>query len=184
MNERITFISTFDAINLEKIEHYTSRLNDKLCKVPFGKNVNNREQADTLPYHFTLFAWDIKKEKEVIDFLNSITFKPFKILIENIEVINGAENSYELRFCVKKTSELYRIQNNIFSKYSSKYYIPDNFNFHITIHIDKDYKKIQIMKEKLLEDFDPFELEVNILRLYEIYPAKLVKQFNLVINDE
>lgn len=33
------------------------------------------------------------------------------------------------------------------------------------------------MKEKLLEKFIPFELEVDTYGLYEIYPAKLIKSF-------
>lgn len=75
MNERITFISVFNDISLEKIEHYTKKINDKLCKVPFGKNVNNREEADTLPYHFTLSAWDISCKEKVIDELSKILEK-------------------------------------------------------------------------------------------------------------
>lgn len=39
MNERITFVSVFNNISLEKIEHCTGEINKKLCKVPFGKNV-------------------------------------------------------------------------------------------------------------------------------------------------
>lgn len=33
------------------------------------------------------------------------------------------------------------------------------------------------MKEKILESFIPFELEVDTFGLYEIYPAELVKSF-------
>ena len=33
------------------------------------------------------------------------------------------------------------------------------------------------IKEKILESFTPFELEVDTFGLYEIYPAKLVKKF-------
>ena len=66
----------------------------------------------------------------------------------------------------------------------SEKYNPDNFNFHITIHIDKDYTKINLMKEKLLDKFTPFILEVDTFCLYEIYPAKLVKQFKQFINDK
>lgn len=54
MNEIITFISIFDNINLKKIEYYTKPLRENLCKVPFRKNVDNREEADTLPYYFTI----------------------------------------------------------------------------------------------------------------------------------
>ena len=88
MNERITFISVFNDISLEKIEHYTKKINDKLCKVPFGKNVNNREEADTLPYHFTLSAWDISCEEKVIDELSKIEYPKLKILINDIGIMN------------------------------------------------------------------------------------------------
>ena len=184
MNERITFISVFNDISLEKIEHYTKEINDKLCKVPFGKNVNNREEADTLPYHFTLSAWDISCKEKVIDELSKIEYPKLKILINDIEIMNGKENSYVLYFDIEESNELKLLQSKIYQMLPSKKYNPENFNFHITIHIDKDYTKIITMKKKLLENFTPFELEVDTFGLYEIYPAKLVKQFKHFINDK
>ncbi len=184
MNERITFISVFNDISLEKIEHYTKKINDKLCKVPFGKNVDNREEADTLPYHFTLSAWDIFCEEKIIDELSKIKYPKLKILINNIEIMNGKENSFVLCFSIEKSEELKLLQSKIYQMLPSEKYNPDNFNFHITIHIDKDYTKINSMKEKLLEKFIPFKLEVDTFGLYEIYPAKLVKQFKKIINDK
>lgn len=56
MKERITLISLFNEENLNKIYHYINMVNEPLCKVPFGKNADNRFKADTLPYHFTLFS--------------------------------------------------------------------------------------------------------------------------------
>lgn len=184
MNERITFISVFNDISLEKIEHYTKKINDKLCKVPFGKNVDNREEADTLPYHFTLSAWDISCEEKIIDELSKIKYPKLKILINNIEIMNGKENSFVLCFSIEKSEELKLLQSKIYQMLPSEKYNPDNFNFHITIHIDKDYTKINSMKKKLLEKFIPFKLEVDTFGLYEIYPAKLVKQFKKIINDK
>ena len=175
MNERITFISVFNDISLEKIEHYTKEINDKLCKVPFGKNVNNREEADTLPYHFTLSAWDISCKEKVIDELSKIEYPKLKILINDIEIMNGKENSYVLYFSIEDNEELKLLQQKIYEILPSEKYNPINFNFHITIHIDKDYNKIISMKEKILQNFIPFEIEVDTFGLYEIYPAKLVK---------
>ena len=40
------------------------------------------------------------------------------------------------------------------------------------------------MKEKILDNFIPFELEVDNFGLYEIYPAKLIKQFKSIIDDK
>lgn len=177
MNERITFISIFDNNNLEKIEFYIEKLNEKLCKVPYGKNVDNREKVDTLPYHFTLSAWDISAEENVINELSKIAFPKLRLLIKNVEIMNGRENSYVLCFSIEDNEELKLLQQKIYKVLPSEKYNPDNFNFHITIHIDKDYNKIISMKEKILESFIPFELEVDAFGLYEIYPAKLIKNF-------
>ena len=182
MNERITFISVFDDRNIEKIKYYVKKINGKLCKVPFGKNVNDRIEADTLPYHFTLSAWDIKDKEEVIKALSQIVFSKLKIYINYVEIMNGKENSYVLYFNVEENKKLKLLQDQIYHVLPSERYNPENFKFHITIHIDKDYNKIISMKEQILQDFKPFELEVDTFRLYEIYPAKLVKQFNS-IND-
>lgn len=98
--------------------------------------------------------------------------------------MNGKENSYVLYFSVQKKEKLKLLQSQIYQVLPSKNYNPENFNFHITIHIDKDYNKIIAMQEKILQDFKPFELEVSIFRLYEIYPAILVKQFNSITDKD
>lgn len=76
------------------------------------------------------------------------------------------------------------MQSKIYQILPNEKYNPENFKFHITIHIDKDYTKINSIKDKLLENFTPFALEVDTFGLYEIYPAKLVKQFKKFINDK
>lgn len=177
MNERITLVSLFDNNNLAKIEYYTKQINEKLCKVPFGKNVNNREEVDTLPYHFTLSAWDISDEENVINELSKITFSKLKLLVNNVKIMNGKENSHVLYFSIEDNEELKSLQQKIYEVLPNEKYNPNNFNFHITIHIDKDYNKIISIKEKILQDFIPFELEVDTFGLYEIYPAELVKIF-------
>ena len=183
MHNRITLVSVFDDRNMEKIKYYINKTNEKLCKVPFGKNVNNRIKADTLPYHFTLSAWDIKDKEMVIKALSQIAFSKLKIYIKNVEIMNGKENSYVLYFNIEENEKLKLLQEQIYRVLPSERYNPENFNFHITIHIDKDYNKIISMKEQITQDFKPFELEIDTFRLYEIYPAKLVKQFNS-INDK
>lgn len=96
--------------------------------------------------------------------------------------MNGKENSYVLYFNIEENEKLKLLQEQIYRVLPSERYNPENFDFHITIHIDKDYNKIISMKEQITQDFKPFELEIDTFRLYEIYPAKLVKQFNS-IND-
>lgn len=177
MNERITFVSIFDNNNLAKIEFYIKKINEKSCKVPYGKNVDNREEVDTLPYHFTLSAWDISAEENVIRELSKIAFSKLRLLINGVEIMNGKENSYVLYFNIEDNEKLKLLQQRIYQVLPSEKYNPNNFNFHITIHIDKDYNKIISMQQKILENFIPFELEIDTFGLYEIYPAKLIKIF-------
>ena len=177
MNERITLISLFNEDDIEKINNVLGDVTDILCKVPFGKNVDDRFKVDTLPHHFTIFSWNIEKEKEVINFLKNISFEKFKILVDKIIIVEGNEGSFDLRFNIENNESLYNIQKTIFNEYSSKYYVPDNFNFHITIHIDKDYEKVLQIKKQIEKKFSPFTLTIKELGLFEIYPAKLVKTF-------
>lgn len=175
MNERITFVLTFDNKNTQKINFYINKINEKLCKVPFGKNIINRMEADTLPYHITLSAWNIDEEIKVIEALSQIDFPKLKIKIDDVKIMNGKENSYVLYFNVENNEKLKLLQKQIYQIFPSEKYNPEDYKFHITIHIDKDYNKIIAIKEKILKEFKPFELEVNTFELYEIYPAKLVK---------
>ena len=64
MHERITLISYFKSAELEHINSLLKHIEEPLCKVPFGKNVEDRKKADTLPYHFTLSAWDIERKRK------------------------------------------------------------------------------------------------------------------------
>lgn len=179
MNERITLISLFDKNNMHKINSILKAVDEATCKVPFGKNVDDRVIADTLPYHFTLFSWNIKKELKVIEFLKNVKFSCFKILVDKIDIVEGNENSYVLYLNIVKNNYLYEMQKYIYEKFPSNYYNPDLFNFHITIHIDKNYNRIASIKEKIQQNFIPFELEVSKIGLFEIYPAKLVNEISL-----
>lgn len=179
MNERITLISRFDNESIIKISKIINNLNEhiNICKVPFGKNVDDRFKADTLPFHFTMCAWDITDEKDVISKLKNINFHPLKIKINGLNIMNGKENSYCLYFELEKNVELEKLQRAIYNLYPSERYNPDKFTFHITIHIDKDYQKIINMKDILEKNFKSIELIVKDFGLYEIYPAKLVQIF-------
>lgn len=81
---------------------------------------------------------------------------------------------YTIILCFKSLKKLHQ---KIYEILPSEKYNPSAFNFHITIHIDKDYEKINKMKDDLLKGFVPFKLNINTFSLYEIYPAKLAKQF-------
>ena len=158
MNERITFISMFDNNNLEKIEYYTKHINEKLCKVPFGKNVDEREKADTLPYHFTLIYWKAEFEKQVLQNLSKVKFPKIKVRINGIEIIKASDNSYELFFSIEKNKELKLLQEKLYDTLPSDIYKIGCRDFHISIHADKDYDRVVKMKDVLMEIFTPFEL--------------------------
>lgn len=175
MKERITLVSLFNQNNLEKINNIIKTINEPLCKVPFGKNVDDRMKADTLPYHFTLSAWNINQENFILQELSNINFSSFKVNADSIEIMNGTENSYVLYFNIKASNELKALQEKIYNILPSEKYNPNKFQFHITITIDKDYQKIRKVKQELEKVFVPFELEVNCIGLFEIYPATLIK---------
>lgn len=176
MNERVTLVSLFDKENSKKIIDLLERIEQPLCKVPYGKNLDNRMLVDTLPYHFTLFACPITKKNEMIEILDGLKFTPFSVLVKSIEIIKGAEDSYEIRFNIENNNHLYELQQFIYEKIPIKHYQPDEFHFHITIHCDKDYYKVLEMKEKLDSIFSPFTLQVEKFGLFEIYPANLVRE--------
>ena len=176
MHERITCISYFKSAELEQINNLLKHIEEPLCKVPFGKNVEDRKKADTLPYHFTLSAWDIERKEEVLQALSKIAFHPFKIQIDKIEIRKGKENSFVLYFHIQKNQELVSLHQKIYSLFPNEKYNPSHFTFHITITIDKDSEKIIRIKDELAKHFTPFELEVDELGLFEIYPAHLIKR--------
>ena len=101
MNERITLVSLFNQNDLEKINNIIKIINEPLCKVPFGKNVEDRTKADTLPYHFTLSAWNIDQEGFILQELSNIYFNSFMVNVDSIEIMNGKENSYVLYLMLK-----------------------------------------------------------------------------------
>lgn len=176
MNERITLISMFDQNNLEKINNIIKIINESICKVPFIENINDRMKVDTLPYHFTFCAWNINQKNYILQELSNINFKRFKVNVDGIEIMNGKENSYVLFFNIKKSNELKLLQEKIYKILPMEKYDPNKFQFHITITIEKNYEKIIRIKKKLEEIFIPFDLEINSLGLFEIYPANLIKK--------
>ena len=175
MNSRITLVTLFNEESLKKMDELISSVDEKLCKVPFNRNVN-RCEVDTLPFHLTLSAWDINKKDEVVLMLNSINFNSFKLVVNGLGIMNGKEGSHVLYFNIVDCDELKALHKAIYSSIPNERYNPDNFKFHITIHIDQDYEKILRIKNALEEGFTPFELEVNSIGLFSIYPAILIKE--------
>lgn len=178
MNERVTCIALFNDESIEKINKLVEKLEKPLCKVPYGKKVEDRLKCDSLPYHFTLCAWPIEKEDKVVETLKEMQFPSFKVLVEKVCITEGKEDSLEVRLSVEKNEELYKLQTYLFERVQNSYYNPDTFHFHITIHCDKAHSKILKMQEQLAKDFHPFELEITKFGLFEIYPAHKVLEIS------
>ena len=178
MNDRITLISLLSIEDLNKIDDVIRNVTEPLCKVPYIKNIDNRISIDTLPYHFTLSAWNIEENDFILKRLSNIKFNSFKITVSSIEVMNGRENSYVLYFKIRENRELKKLQERVYNILPVEKYNPNSFEFHITIHVDKDYDKIIKIKKELEQSFIPIELTVSSIGLFEIYPANLVKKIN------
>ena len=174
MNYRITLISLLSIEDLNKIDNVIKNVTEPLCKVPYIKNIDNRISIDTLPYHFTLSAWNIEEKDFILKRLSNIKFNSFKITVSSIEVMNGRENSYVLYFKIRENRELKKLQERVYNILPVEKYNPNSFEFHITIHVDKDYDKIIKIKKELEQSFIPIELTVSSIGLFEIYPANLV----------
>ena len=125
MNERITLISLFSIKDLNKIDNVIKNVTEPLCKVPFIENIDDRASIDTLPYHFTLSAWNIKEKDCILKKLSNIKFNNFKITISDIEIMNGRENSYVLYFKIKENRELKQLQEKVYNILPVEKYNPN-----------------------------------------------------------
>lgn len=178
MKKRYTCITLFDAESLNKICNTLSKLKDyNLCKVPYLKEpytVDNRKEADTLPYHFTLSYWDEANKEEAIEVFNKIDIEKIDLLIEDVKIKQGNDNSFNMYFSFNVTDKLKQIQTQIYTKTKNEKFNPDTYLPHISIHSDKDYNKLVKMRDIIMQDFKPFIVSFDKVGLFEIYPAKKV----------
>ena len=73
--------------------------------------------------------------------------------------MNCKYESYCLYLSVEENQYIRDLQRIFYKELSEEYYNPDNFVFHMTLHIDKDYKKIVKMQQILKQSFKSFCLE-------------------------
>lgn len=179
MNNRVTFVCTFDEESLLKLKKYINKLGFNLCKVPFNKNIPDRQKADTLPYHTTLSAWDISKKDVIMNELSQIELRQTNLLVNEVQIMRGKEGSHVLYFGIDDNQELKHLQEEIYKRLPNEKYNPKNYKFHITIHIDKDCTMVEKMKELLMNNFEPFYITVKAYKLYTIYPAIIIKNFDI-----
>ena len=171
MKKSLALVGLFDDnINLDS--YIKNKM--KLCKVPFGRNVD-RLKADTMPFHITILSWPDNYKDLIVKALKQIKLDKIKILINGIDIMNGKENSYVLYFSIELNEQLSKIRDELLE------FIPcEKFNqlFHITIDIDKDYNKIVKLKREIEDKFKSFEVNITRLGLFEVWPPKLVNVFD------
>lgn len=161
MSKRITLVTIFNEEAINTISNLVDILDKKICKVPYGIDDDNRNKIDTLPFHFTIFAWDREYEKQVVKILDSINFEKIKVEVNRVEIMKGKNDSFVLFLSIRENQDIKNIQKAIYNRLPNEKYNRNRFTFHITLHIDKDYDTIIQMKQKLENKFEPFEIEIN-----------------------
>lgn len=180
MSKRITLITFIGKNEISKVEQLMSNVNENTCKVPYGINDEKRYEIDNLPYHFTIFATNKENQVKMLEIAENITIDKIQLKVNDIKIMNAKYNSYCLYLSIEENQQIKELQRIFYKEFPKEKYNPDDFNFHMTLHIDKDYTKILKLQKKLKESFKPFSLEFNTLALYD-YPGDRIKKINLKI---
>lgn len=178
MSKRITLISFIEKNEISKVEQLMSNIKENTCKVPYGINDEKRYEIDNLPYHFTIFATNKENQYKVLEIAESINIDNIKLKINDIKIMNAKYDSYCLYLSIEQNHQIKELQRIFFKEYPKEKYNPDDFVFHMTLHIDKDYNKVLNLQKILKENFEPFFLEFNTLVLYD-YPGEMIKKINM-----
>lgn len=178
MSKRITLISYMEQTELDKIKSLMSNINMKTCKVPYGIDDDNRYNIDNLPYHITIFANNKDKQYEMIYLTKKTNIDKIEIKVNDIKIMKGRYDSFVLYLSIEDNSEIRNLQRIFFKEFPNEKYNPDDFTFHITLDIDKDYNKVVELQKQLKKNFKSFYLKFNKLALYD-YPGDLIKIINM-----
>lgn len=173
---RITLISNFDEDSLSKIESMVQSAPFSMCKVPYGINDESRYEIDNLPYHFTIFATDKKNQDKLVDIVSSIDVEKINLKIDDVKIMRGNYDSFVLYFSTQENEKIKELQRIFYNKIPDERYNPDKFVFHMTLHIDKDEKKIMSLYESIKSCFKPFCVQFDKLALYD-YPGEKIQDF-------
>lgn len=103
--------------------------------------------------------------------MKQIEIPNIELEINDVKIMNGKDDSYVLYLSVTDDTDLRNLLSIIFEKLPTEKYNPNTFKFHITLDIDKDYEKINMLHNKIKEKFNTFNISINKLGLFEIYPA-------------
>ena len=87
-------------------------------------------------------------------------------------------DSYCLYLSIEENQPIKELQRIFYKEFPKEKYNPDDFIFHMTLHIDKDYNKILKLQNMLRENFKSFSLQFDMLALFD-YPGEKIKTINL-----
>lgn len=178
MNNRITLISLIEKNEMHKINNLMNIIEEKNCKVPYGINDDKRYEIDNLPYHFTIFATNKENQNQILELTQIINIKKIQVKINDVKIMNARYNSYCLYLSIEENDEIKKLQRIFYNKFPKERYNPDNFTFHMTLHIDNDYNKILSLQKKIKGKFKPFSITFNKLALYD-YPGDLIEKISM-----
>lgn len=177
MSKRITLISFIGKNEISKIEQLMSNIKENTCKVPYGINDEKRYEIDNLPYHFTIFATNKENQNQVLKIAEKINIDKIKLKVNDIKIMTARYDSYCLYLSIEENQQIKELQRIFYKEFPKGKYNPDDFVFHMTLHIDKDYNKVLNLQKILKENFKSFFLEFNTLALFD-YPGEMIKKIN------
>lgn len=177
MSKRITLISFIGKNEISKIEQLMSNIKENTCKVPYGINDEKRYEIDNLPYHFTIFATNKENQDQVLKIAEKINIDKIKLKVNDIKIMTARYDSYCLYLSIEENQQIKELQRIFYKAFPKEKYNPDDFVFHMTLHIDKDYNKVLNLQKILKENFKSFFLEFNTVVLFD-YPGEMIKKIN------
>lgn len=177
MEKRITLVTMFDNEEINKIKNLMVKTNQKNCKVPYGIDDENRYEIDNLPYHFTIFATNKENQNQMIEIAEKMIIEKIQVKVDDVKIMKARHNSYCLYLSIEENEQMKELQRIFYNEFPKEKYNPDDFTFHMTLHIDKDYDIVLNLQNTLKENFKPFLIEFNTLALFD-YPGEMIKKFN------
>ena len=178
MKKRITLISFIDKTEEKKIQSLMKKIKLNTCKVPYGIDDENRYKIDNLPYHFTISATNKENQNQMLKIAEKISIDKIQVKVNDIKIMKARYDSYCLYLAIEENQPIKELQRIFYNEFPKEKYNPDNFTFHMTLHIDKDYDMVLKLQNILKENFKPFLLEFDTLALFD-YPGEMIKKFNL-----
>ena len=124
-----------------------------------------------------------ENQDEILKIAESINIDKIQLKVNDIKIMNVKHNSYCLYLSIEENQQIMELQRIFYREFPKEKYNPDDFNFHMTLDIDKDYNKVLNLQKTLKENFKSFFLEFNTVALFD-YPGDMVKKINLNKNNK